>query len=84
MSYEQPVWIGSGVLAIGAIVLAYALSDKGNEISPNVKTVKSFVTDYAQQERDLNGNGVLEKFYEIEGRKDFVEIDGKRLEDSLQ
>lgn len=39
---------------------------------------------YVIQERDLNGNGLSERFYEIDGKKSFLSIDGKNLEDSLQ
>ncbi len=34
--------------------------------------------------QNLNGNGVPEKFYEVNGRKFFLEIDGKNLEDTLR
>ena len=34
--------------------------------------------------RDLNGNGIPEKFCEIEGKRFFYEVDGKSIEDGLQ
>ena len=34
--------------------------------------------------QDLNGNGTPEKFYEVNGKKFFLEIDGKNLEDTLR
>ncbi len=34
---------------------------------------------YVLQERDLNGNNIPEKFYEIDGNKSFLSIDGKIL-----
>ncbi|MCH7568867.1 MAG: hypothetical protein IIA87_05595 [Nanoarchaeota archaeon] len=38
---------------------------------------------YVLQERDLNGNGVPERFFEIEGIRYFLEIDGENLYDTL-
>ena len=39
---------------------------------------------YVPQERDLNENGLLERFYEVNGEKYFLEIDGKNLEETLR
>jgi len=39
---------------------------------------------YVLRERDLNGNGVPERFIEIEGVKYFLEIDGENLYDALK
>jgi hypothetical protein len=34
--------------------------------------------------RDLNGNGLLEKFMDFEGNRYFLEIDGKNVQEYLQ
>jgi len=34
--------------------------------------------------QDLNGNGIPERFYEFNGKKAFLEIDGKNLEATLK
>lgn len=39
---------------------------------------------YVLQERDLNSNGVPERFYEIEGKKAFLSVDGRGVEDNLR
>ena len=39
---------------------------------------------YVLQQRDLNNNGAPEGFYEIDGMKFFLTIDGKNLEDALK
>ena len=39
---------------------------------------------YELNVQDLNGNGLPEKFYEINGKRFFLEIDGKNLEDTLK
>ena len=39
---------------------------------------------YTSQERDLNMNKLPELFYEFEGRKCFISIDGKNLETVLK
>ncbi len=38
---------------------------------------------YTIQKVDLNGNGVAEEFYEIGGKKCFVAVDGRNLEELL-
>ena len=40
--------------------------------------------EYVLQERDLNNNGSPERFYEIDGKRVFLSIDGKNLEDTLR
>ena len=39
---------------------------------------------YVLQERDLNNNGLPERFYLVDGNKYFLEIDGKNLEGTLR
>lgn len=39
---------------------------------------------YVLQKKDLNANGKPELFYEINGKKCFVEVDGKSIEDTLK
>jgi len=39
---------------------------------------------YYMDQRDLNGNGIPEIFYEIDGEKYFLSIDGKILERDLE
>ncbi len=39
---------------------------------------------YVLIEEDLNGNGVPEQFYEICGKKAFLSVDGKTLEEIVE
>ena len=38
---------------------------------------------YELRVQDLNGNGIPEKFYEIDGKRVFLEIDGKSIENTV-
>lgn len=39
---------------------------------------------YVLQEKDLNGNGIPKRFFERDGKKCFVSINGKDLESTLK
>ena len=70
-------------MILGMYVLMYAFGayvvDKKAEAAVEIAKAQ-------QQElyiQDLNRNGLPEKFYEINGKKYFLEIDGKNLEDMM-
>ena len=65
----------NGLLGVLCIVgLGYALLTSGHK-----KPVKNreIIKSYQWAEKDLNGDGIKEKFYNIDGEKYFYEIDGK-------
>lgn len=39
---------------------------------------------YILQVRDLNGNGLPERFFEVDGKKYFLAVDGTNLTDTLK
>jgi len=74
-----------GVVIGGAILLggAHLLSSCASE------TVNSYrgildppITESVRE--DLNGNGLLEKYVELNGKKYFSEIDGKPVQEYIQ
>ncbi len=65
-----------GMIGIPAI---YAMYSKSHE-----SEAAKAQPQYELQVRDLNGNGIPEKFYEVNGKKVFVEIDGKSVEDTIR
>lgn len=86
MDKERKMTIGEwalvGLFAVGAgSFLYYPLRGQSAAISLEKARIEK---GYIYREQDLNNNGVPEKFYEIDGRKYFLEIDGQRLEDKLK
>ena len=68
-----------------AIVLAFSWGGRGTTNVYDVQVARVRAENgYVLQVRDLNGNGIPEKFYEIGGQKYFTEIDGKTVEDTLR
>lgn len=59
-------------------VATYLIMDNYME---HKKELVKIENEYVLQERNLDRNGASEKFYEIDGKKVFLEIDGERLED---
>jgi len=69
--------IGGGIL----IFTAYNFRD------PIIKTYQDYRKGFEFQKeemRDLDSNNVPEKYIELNGRKYFLEINGKNIEDSLK
>jgi hypothetical protein len=80
------IGIGIGALMAGiGVAIALGVSGSSRESIAQAQLEKARVErGYVLQERDLNGNGLPERFFEIEGRKYFLAIDGKNLEDTLK
>jgi len=79
---------GTGIAAISACIisvigLGYYFDYKIDLAKIDLEKAK-IERGITLQERDLNGNGIPEKFYEIDGKRYFLEIDGKNIEDTLK
>ena len=76
--------IGYGVgIAIFLLGFGYAIRGCKGPSFCDVEIAKARA-GYVLQEKDLNNNGLVEKFYQIDGKKAFVAIDGKDLEKKLE
>ena len=76
--------VGEGI-GIGAVILSLAFGIRNCKgPTRNDVEMKKARVRYVLQEKDLNNNGQIEKFYEINGQKYFSVIDGKNLEDWLK
>ena len=73
------------IVAVGIAILTTGLGIGGCNMLLNKGEAEKerAKIGYAIQERDLNGNGINEQFYEINGKKYFLKIDGKNLESTL-
>jgi len=49
-----------------------------------LKKNRDKIKNYEWVEKDLNRNGINEKYYFIDGERFFYEIDGKKLEDKFE
>ena len=73
--------IGFGIAGSG-IFTFYSL---GNTRMAKIELEKARLEkEYVLQERDLNGNGIPERFYEIGGSKVFLSYDGVNIESKLK
>ena len=82
------------VVGVSAVVTALALSwgatwvvnaymsGKEKLLGIELETAK-VEKGYILQERDLNNNALPELFYEIDGKKVFLSVDCKSIEDTL-
>lgn len=69
--------IGAGILCLaGGIGFSYIIRGCGDVVNGN-NTVS--ISPPTIQTADLNGNGIPEKFYTIDGKVGVVEIDGKAV-----
>ncbi len=80
--------LGTAIIAIaigGAAVLGISVYQLSKIDIARIELEKAKVErGYVLHERDLNNNGLPEKFYVIDGRKAFLSIDGKNLENKLK
>ncbi len=67
---------------LGTVGFVYYLSNKKDIAEIELKKTR-IERGYVIQERDLNGNGISEKFYTLDGKIAVVELDGKSLFSSL-
>ena len=86
-------WFNSSManrIGIGAIILALGIGGasfmKGCQLGPSANEVEieQLRGQYKLQIADLNGNGIPEKFYIIEGKIAVTEIDGKPISDYIK
>ena len=78
----KPLWYIMGVTGLCSLLLNFYTIKRDNVERYNVGKPK--IKDYKWAEKDLNGDGIKEKFYNIDGEKYFYEIDGKNLEDKFE
>lgn len=71
----------TGLGIVGALCIAF-MGDPSSETAKKEEKPK-IENSYVLQEKDLNGNNIPEKFYEIDGKKVFLEVDGESLEGKL-
>ncbi len=76
--YTEIVAIVTGAAGVTFIILG-AITNYMDNKSKEAKIER----EYVLQEMDLNDDGLPEKFYEIGGKKAFISIDGKSIEDYL-
>lgn len=72
-------YLGIG-LAVGAASLVFGL---GFYVGLNYSSNKN-QTQPVIQEADINGNGISDKFYIIDGKIAVTELDGKSISQSLE
>jgi len=58
-------------------------SKSQEKISANELEKAKVENGYILKEQDLNSNGINEKYFQVNGKKYFLEIDGKNLNDTL-
>jgi hypothetical protein len=82
--YNSKIAEGVGIaaivtsLAFGAATFMRGCSDSlGPSPSASQIEMERVKRGYEIQEADLNGNGIPEKFYSIDGKVALVELDGK-------
>ncbi len=78
-NYEPLAWT-LGI--VGGIGFIYSYAMYGDKQEVELQKVKNNYHELIVQ--DLNADGIPEKFYEINGHKVFLEIDGKNLESTLK
>ncbi len=74
----------SGFLVGAAYFLNWGYKERKESDLKRAQTEQIDMEARFLQKRDLNGNGIPEIFYEINGNKYFKEIDGTPIEHSLQ
>ena len=92
MEHIKEIMVGAGIFGIVGLVIGglyYGMIKTGVANANALKAVSELQKtkiekSYILQEKDLNNNGIPEKFYEINGQKYFLEIDGKTLEDKIR
>ena len=76
---------GAVGLGCGAVILSTTIGiSKLKGPTENDIEMARAMAGYTLQEKDINRNGQVEKFYEINGQKYFSVIDGKDIENSLR
>lgn len=53
-------------------------------VNYQISNLENSLKEHKIQSKDLNNNGIPEVFYEIEGKKYFLSIDGKSIEDTFR
>ena len=72
------------MLAFGILIATVVLGGTGGYwIYKKAKAIDTAKQEFVLQERDLNSNKLTEQFYEINGKKCFLKIDGRNLESTL-
>ncbi len=78
--YEAFAW-AAGVMSIAGILGYYEINNVNKQAELEMLKARP---QHELIVQDLNGDGNPERFYEINGKKFFLEIDGKNLEDNLE
>jgi len=76
--------VGCGVLIFSFAFLLRSCGQPSSGTGYYDVQLERVKQEYVLQEKDLNGDGKTERFYEIEGTKYFSDIDGKNLENFLR
>lgn len=86
MDADDFIGAGIGALIAGVgVAIAVGVYSSGRENIAEMQLEKARVErGYVLQERDLNNNGLPERFYQVDGKKYFLEIDGENLEGTLR
>ena len=79
--FGRSVGLASILIAttLGGAAIMRGCSDAFDPSSSQVRLEEAKNKKYSVQEADLNGNGIKDSFYVIEGKIAIVELDGKPI-----
>ena len=74
------VYLGVTSFALLGVYAIHEYREIQNDKHFHEKEIMRIQNGYVLQKEDLNNNGVLEEFFEMDGKKFFHSIDGKSIE----
>lgn len=80
---ESEEWYITGVIAVATLTVCSILGTNCTARRIENK-IDGLIKKYTLKSENVFGNSEPEKFYEIDGRKVYLEIDGKSIEQYVQ